>query len=283
MKQFKLSTILVPIDFSETAENALKHALHLATRVKAKLVLVHVVELTAYVTPAEMFSIGYVTEQMVDASKINLAGLREKLMMEYPIEIECASYCGNVYDNIIRAAHLFNTDLIIMGTHGTSGIKEWLFGSNAFSVVSNTTIPVLTIQQKTLNETFTKIVFPYNENLLTIKKIEEVVALAKIFNAEILILGFSEDNNPTAIQSIETKGNELTQVFTNEKITNSYNFILGDNYADAILEFALDKKADMITVATTSAHNMQKVFKGKPSKKLINHSEIPVLSVPVEL
>ncbi|MBK7854926.1 MAG: universal stress protein [Bacteroidetes bacterium] len=168
-----------------------------------------------------------------------------------------------------------------MGTHGTSGVSEWLFGSNAFSVVNNTTIPVLTINFHSDSNTFKKIVFPFNENLLTLKKAEQVIALAKIFNASILIFGYTDSKMTSALTVLRKKGEELARQFKDENIESTFTMSLGEDYADEILEFANGEKADLITVITNRSHNVDKVFKTKPDKKLVNHSEIPVLSVPV--
>jgi nucleotide-binding universal stress UspA family protein len=226
-------------------------------------------------------SMGYINEVMVRDSKESLRKLSEEIKDEHEINVEYACYSGNVYDNIIRASHLFDADLIVMGTHGTSRVSEWLFGSNAFSVVNNTTIPVLTINFHSDSNTFKKIVFPFNENLLTLKKAAQVIALAKIFNASILIFGYTDSKMTSALTALRKKGEELARQFKDENIESTFTMSLGEDYADEILEFANGEKADLITVITNRSHNVDKVFKTKPDKKLVNHSEIPVLSVPV--
>ena len=282
MKNYKIDNILFPTDFSETAGKAQIKAIELSKKLNARLVFIHVVEIPAYAPHVEMISIGMVTETMIDSAKQKLKELSTKAKEEHGIRVDYSCYSGHVYDNIIRAAHLANADLIVMGTHGTSGISEWLFGSNAFSVVNNTTIPVLTINFHSDQNTFQKIVFPFNENLLTLKKINQVIALAKTFNSTVLLLGFAGENSNEELVSLHKKGEELSRAFTTENIRNTFSMSLGNNYADEILQFAAKEKADMITVATNRDHTIGHVFESKPEKKLVNHSEIPVLSIPVE-
>ncbi len=281
MKNYILDTILVPTDFSETADNALMQAIVLSKKTGAKIILLHVVESNLFASPIDMISLGYMITQMTLDSKTNLKSLAARVKNEHDINIEYASFSGNVYENIIQAVHLFDANLIVMGAHGTSGIKEWLFGSTAFSVVSNATIPVLTFNLNSNKSNFNKIVFPFNENLITLKKIEQVMVLAKIFNATIMLFGFTDSHLISNMSIMRIKGNNLQKILADEGISNSLTLLHGDDYADEILKFSNSENADIITVVASKNHSADKDFKLKPDKKLVNHSEIPVLCVPI--
>ncbi|MBL0048165.1 MAG: universal stress protein [Bacteroidetes bacterium] len=282
MKNFKLNTILVPTDFSETAQNALIHAISLSKKSFAKVVLLHVVESPVFVSPIDMLSTGYIITQMNDDSKANLKFMSDKLVKEHNIEIEIASYSGNVFDNIIQAVYTYDADLIVMGSNGTTGLKEWLFGSTAFNVVDTALVPVLTFSLNSNKCNFKKIVFPFNDNLLTLKKIEQVMVLAKIVNATILLFGYTDSHLISNMSIMRIKGNNLQKIFADEGISSSLTLSHGDNYADEILKFANSEYADIITVVASKNHGTDKDFKLKPDRKLVNHSGIPVLCVPVQ-
>ncbi len=281
MKNYKIDTILVPTDFSPCAEKALMHAVNISARTKAKIVLIHVVEVRSMIAPGEMISQGVITEQMIDASKKSLKELAAKINAEHLVDVDFISYNGRVYDNIIRAAHLHNADLIVMGTHGTSGVHEWLFGSNAFSVVNNTTIPVLTINLDFPGTVIRKIIFPFNEESITLKKIEHVVFIAKILYSSVLLFGFTENKEFESIVSLFSKGKKLAGIFEKEEINCTFSIFHGDNYAEEILNFADEEDADMITVVTSVGKDSDKLLKAKSAKSLVNHANIPVLCVPV--
>jgi nucleotide-binding universal stress UspA family protein len=283
MNNYKIETILVPIDFSETAEKAMFKAIDLARKVGARLVLVHVTETSVLALPPEMVSVGTIMEKMLKVSKDNLKKLASTIKEEHGLKVDHACYSGDVYHSIIRAAHLYNAELIVMGTHGASGIGEWLFGSNAFSVVNNTTIPVLTINLQSDLNSFKKIIFPFNENLLTLKKTEQVLELARIFDSSILLYGFSRDNKDAIEKSLRQKGAELMKEFSDSGVESELIIETGTNYATGILNYAEKCNADLITIISNRSHNIDKVFKSRPDKKLVNHSEIPVLTVPVDL
>ncbi len=282
MKNYKIETILAAIDLSDNAKKVLFESILIAKKNNAKLVLLHVAEIDAYTIPAEMFSLGIYTEQIFNDSKDYLKKMAKRIEKEEHIKVDYVCYNGNVYENIIRAAHISNADLIVMGTHGTSGIKEWLFGSNAFNVVNYTNTPVLSINVSTNIQYHRNIVFPYNRNLLSIKKIDHVIEIAKIFNATVLFLGYTESRYTSVITAIRKKGEELAGILNEQNIRTSVDVVVGDNYANEILLYAQEKNADMITVITNRSNNEDKILKSRPDKRLVNHSTIPVLSVPVE-
>ncbi|MEO8147178.1 MAG: universal stress protein [Bacteroidia bacterium] len=284
MKDYKIETILVPTDFSETAGKALEAAIELTKKIKAKLVLIHVAEMTGLIAPVEIVTIGIINEQMYEGANEKLKSLATKIKATHGIKIDYRTYNGNVYDNIIRAAHLYNAELIIMGSYGTSGIKEWLFGSNAYRVVNNSTVPVLTINRNSGMDSFKKIVFPFNGNSLSLKKAGEIIFLAKIFNSTIRLFGFSKKLNATKLGMImlELNGIKLTGQFERENIKCSVIIREGDDYAAEILKYADEISADIISVITYKGQSDDTILLSKPDKKLVNHSRFPVLSVPVE-
>lgn len=282
MKKYSIKTILVPVDFSETSTMAQQTAVDIALKTKSKLVLIHVVEAVNPLSPQEMISLGLVNRQMIHASNESLKAMKDELKDRYKLKAEYKSFCGNVYENIVRSAHLFNADLIVMGTHGTSGIKEWLFGSNAFNIVNNTTIPVLTINQYCESGSIKRIVFPFNENLLSVKKTDQVIFLARIFNASVLLLGFSKGESDQVVDKLNQKAKELTLEFASAGVENSFSVINGDDYAEEIMKFADKANADMISIITSRSHSADQILKSRPDKKLVNRSLFPVLSVPVE-
>lgn len=145
MKNFKLNTILVPTDFSEASQKALNHAISLSKKSFAKIVLLHVVKSSQFVSPIDLLSSGYIITQMHENSMANLKIMSDKLRKEHNIDIDFASYSGNVYDNIIEAANSYDVDLIVMGSNCSSRLKEWLFGSTAINIIDTALVPVLTI------------------------------------------------------------------------------------------------------------------------------------------
>lgn len=282
MKKADPKTILVPTDFSPTANKALEFAINITKITNGKLVLMNVVDPNLLMTGPEIMSFGYMHNLLINDTISSLKDLAEEISYKYKLNVEFECLSGSILENIIKTSKAKKADLIIMGTHGTSGVSEWLFGSNAFSVVNSSTIPVLTVNIDSKQTEFKKIVFPYNENLLTLKKSKQVIEFAKLFNATILLFGYSDSEMFSSMAALRKKGEELIAIFKKEGIHSTLNTILAEDYADEILRFANSEKANLITIVTNRSHSIDKVFKTKPDKKLVNHSEIPIYSVPVK-
>mgnify|MGYP000958464823 FL=1 len=282
MKKADPKTILVPTDFSPTANKALEFAINITKITNGKLVLMNVVDPNLLMTGPEIMSFGYMHNLLINDTISSLKDLAEEISYKYKLNVEFECLSGSILENIIKTSKARKADLIIMGTHGTSGVSEWLFGSNAFSVVNSSTIPVLTVNIDSKQTEFKKIVFPYNENLLTLKKSKQVIEFAKLFNATILLFGYSDSEMFSSMAALRKKGEELIAIFKKEGIHSTLNTILAEDYADEILRFANSEKANLITIVTNRSHSIDKVFKTKPDKKLVNHSDIPIYSVPVK-
>jgi universal stress protein A len=148
----KLREILCPFDFSETAQEALKYAIHLMSKDdNATLYLTHVVDSRVF----DYGGPGYEHEpsaSMVTLDQSTREQLEKKLLAEVPDEIqnrvETIILFGVPFLEIIMTAKDKNIDLIVIGTHGRTGIAHMLIGSVAEKVVRKAPCPVLTVKSK---------------------------------------------------------------------------------------------------------------------------------------
>ena len=140
-----LKKILCPVDHSECSYLALKYAISLALKDEAKLYLMHVIDSRLYDTEIYKFSPHKLSE--IDESKI-----REDLMKSLPegttdvLEVETLVVKGVPFNEIINAATEINVDIIVIGTHGRTGLSHVMLGSVAEKVVRKSLCPVLTVR-----------------------------------------------------------------------------------------------------------------------------------------
>jgi nucleotide-binding universal stress UspA family protein len=137
-----LKRILVPIDFSETSDAALRYGAELARRFSARLLLLHVPEHPGEAAEAE-YPIG-LFETMHNAAHDRLSHLLSK-EERHELRPECSMRLGTPWEEIVRHAEEQEIDLIVMGTHGRDGLARVLFGSVAEKVVRKALCPVLTV------------------------------------------------------------------------------------------------------------------------------------------
>jgi nucleotide-binding universal stress UspA family protein len=144
---FQLRRIICPTDFSPCAAAALDCAQGLARASKAKLLLLHVVPaLDQYVvaSPDATIALPEVMEATRQGARAELEKLRRGLE---GIEVKVELREGSLHDSILAATKDNAGDLIVMGTHGRTGLKHLVLGSIAERIVRLSTVPVLTVRE----------------------------------------------------------------------------------------------------------------------------------------
>jgi universal stress protein A len=144
---FRLKKILVPVDFSECSNRALDYALAFAGQCDARLILLHVVEPAAYPESYMLVATALddLNNDLLRRAERRLAELsRDKIGDR--VKCESLVRTGQAYAEIAAAARELEADLIILATHGYTGLKHVLLGSTAERVVRHAPCPVLTVR-----------------------------------------------------------------------------------------------------------------------------------------
>ena len=141
----KVKNILVPVDYSHSGDAALDYAVTLAQESDAELHLVHVYEqVSTYVDG------GFASPPLPVVTPDDLKAEQERLNAVIPEnadKVRREFIVGSPADELVDYAKKENIDLIVMGTHGRTGLNRLLMGSVAEGVVRRATCPVLTIKQ----------------------------------------------------------------------------------------------------------------------------------------
>ena len=144
-----LKTVLVPTDFSDASESALRYGKAMAEKFGAALHVVHVMEdLLAHAWAAEVYvsSMPQLRDEIEKESRLRLGALLTDGERK-AFRAETALLAGNPFLEIIRYAKTHGVDLIVMGTHGRGPIAHMLLGSVAEKVVRKSPCPVLTVRE----------------------------------------------------------------------------------------------------------------------------------------
>jgi universal stress protein A len=144
-----LKKILVPVDFSAPSQQALKYALRFAKEFRAEVILLHVLgKIPIGSGFADVPSgIDYSAEQLSDAEK-NLRALTDSSQEAGCPTIGSTVRTGLPAHEIVEAAKEFDTDLIVIATHGYTGWKHFCIGSTAERVVRTAPCPVFVVREK---------------------------------------------------------------------------------------------------------------------------------------
>ncbi|HEV8504255.1 MAG TPA: universal stress protein, partial [Chitinophagaceae bacterium] len=223
MKNNSISHILVPLDFSEGSLNALETAIALAKQQKAKITLLNVVDSSLIFGFKGAFYISEKTiDSMVDVSDGMLNPLLANLKEH---ELECTSEIkvGLVPQAIIKTASDNDVDLIIMGTHGASGVREFFIGSTAQQVIKITSCPVLTVPLSKKWIDFKTILFPIRPIAEGVEKYDFLRKIIRQNNTSIKVLILASADYDLEKSTLRKLAKELkTKVMEDEiKISGS--------------------------------------------------------------
>lgn len=139
--------ILCPVDFSETSDLALHNAIELATKLSANLHLLHIYQYPAFSMPESDLA-APMDLSLQDAYKDRLIEQLEQLTAKHQtgkFTLTSSLVEGIPYVEIVAYANEHDTDIIVMGTHGRSGLAHMLLGSVTERVVRSASVPVLSV------------------------------------------------------------------------------------------------------------------------------------------
>ena len=279
-KEFNIDRIVVPTDFSEAAAVAIDHAVDLAKRFEADLTLIHVLETGAY---QGIFSPNKKTEYSeLEEAQNKLQEDAHKLESETGISVSQEVVRGRIHDEIVRIANENDADLIVMGTHGTSGWEEFFVGSNAFKVVTQSDCPILRIQSQATDPECKNIILPLDTTAETRQKVPYAAALAKKFGSTIHMAALVSDDTPEVRYDFEKKINQIKEYFDREEINYTVATLVGSNLATMTMNFAESKGGNLIVMMTEQESNLTGFLMGPFAQQIVNHSKIPVLSISPE-
>ncbi len=146
-----IRSILLPTDFSECAECALPYATQMARQAGARIICLHVVEpmmpAVGYAPVAEPLPSVDVSEQLQQSAERELPRLAEREECA-GLDVEELIVHGEAAAEIVRVARERDVDLIVISSHGRTGLGRMLFGSTAESVVRHAHCPVLVVKPK---------------------------------------------------------------------------------------------------------------------------------------
>jgi nucleotide-binding universal stress UspA family protein len=284
--KFNLKKILVPTDFSPHSLSALHYAAAMAKHSDAEVILLHVIE--NYADNTALSQVINVTEAIKKAINDKLVEIKNNNMDLWGIPISVRLVNGKIHKVIIDMVEKEGVDLIVMGTHGSSGIDnfgKYILGSNAYRIVRVANCPVITVREalekKEGGVKFGKIVLPLDTTKETQDKVVSAIKIAKVFKATIHLLSISTRFDE-ATRSYEKLGKQLKAVakqIEQEGVAVETKIIRNENITKAVIDYAEEIDADLIIIMTREESQLIEVTMGSNARKVIEQSNIPVLSI----
>lgn len=267
--------IILAMDFSEGAMNALHFAINIANGIKSNLMMVWVDKSK---NPGTVYSNAF--DPRLEAKK-----RFEAIVEEYKDKLHGGKFLykmrnGKVHKEIANQAKYHDATLIIAGTHGTSGFDEFWIGSNAYKIVANAECPVITLRfDEDYSKPIRNILVPIDSTQETRQKVPFAAFVAKCFGANIQLLSIYTSNVKTIRDLVDEYGEQIKKFLDERELAYTQESIEVVNVTDGTIEYAIKNKSDLITIMTDQESAPMNLFLGPYAQQMVNHSPVPVLSI----
>lgn len=272
-----MKRLLVPVDFSEQSVSAFRLALDIARRSKGMVSLLHVISLPALHESPLMPVGGLKKEFLLELKDVAEKKLDRLVRAFNPAAIKVRSYVvpGGVHSAILHFIRAESIDMVIMGTKGATGMREWVIGSNTEKIVRTSPVPIMAVKNYPNGRPIKNIVFPNtldteNQELLIMK----VKALQDFFKAKLHIIWV----NTPAVSKPEPQVRKELKAFAQRFMLKDYtvNVFNYTNEEAGIIEFTNQVDGDLIAMGTRGTRGIAHFFTGSVAEDIVNHVRYPV-------
>jgi nucleotide-binding universal stress UspA family protein len=292
-----IERVLYPTDFSETARQALTHALFLAEEYEAQLHLLHAVVLHEYdpndpehqfPEPRELLRRMF---EVADSEMARMLSDREGTSLEIHEAKRKGFAAGEV---ILDYAAEIDADLVVMGTHGRRGPTRLLLGSVAGEVVRGAKCPVMTMSHREKPqpiEAFERILVPVDFSEHSETAVRYAEDLAGRYQAGLQLLHVVEvptypyfyvPPEEEYIQTRRKRANEALEEFAATALGSAveYSTYVTDGRAGSeIVEFSARNGSDLVVISTHGLSGLDRLLMGSTTEEVVSRARVPVLTV----
>jgi nucleotide-binding universal stress UspA family protein len=259
--------ILLPTDFSENSLKSIDYAIFIFGDKEVQYHLLHTFEIISTRTSV---GIGELKSEMEKQADEHLVKLANELIKKHPQIKLSLEYKYGALSDLIHQNQKEDYDFIVMGTKGSSGLKEVFLGSNTWDVIANTNIPVLSVPQMVDFKQDIKLLFAIDPYNLPSKKVIEILLKMEeytSFDINILVIKNNGD----------FKLNEINELFKGIR----FNLIMAENedVEEAIEIYQQKKHIDLLVMVNQKRSFWENLFHNSITKKLTFHSKSPLLTI----
>ena len=253
------NSILVPIDSTEQTIIALGQTYNLARLTNSKIVLLSVDE----------------GNPPLVQKKLDELAKEASAKSGQPVEAMVRK--GNVYEEINKVADVINPLFVMIGLSSKISLSK-IIGQNAFKMVRESKHPVITIRGKVHRDGCKTILLPLDLTKETREKVNKAIELAKIFNADIRVISILTQKDEEAENKLISYSNQVWKYIKDQEVRCTIKTLRGSDVPQMIMDYGHEVEADLVLIMTKAELSMKEFFIGTVAQRIINESDIPVLS-----
>lgn len=275
-----MNTVLVPTDFSKTADNALSYAIDLAKTYNLQVTLFHAVSLANIGSVNSVHATDNGERLLADAN-FRMSEMVTHLRKLHPdVNFFQVTRIGLMLDILDELCKEILPIAIVMGITGAGSSFDKVVGSNALNAMQNLNYPLIIVPKDTVFKPIEKIAFACDlKQVVASTPLVSIRAFAKLFNAEVQVLNVDYQNRnytPATPEELTHLDNML------EDTRHSFHFIENENIQLALNEFVDQNNIDLLLMLPKKHNLWQNLFKKSQTKQMAYHSRVPVLALHLD-
>lgn len=266
-----MKKILVPTDFSPTANKALDFAIQVARKSGGEVVVIHATDTNT-------------TEEEMLRSNEQLELIKKSVNQTEPVRITTVLYDRSLYSAIEDAVAQYGIDLVIMGTVGNTAFREKIFGSKTAGVIGRSPVPVLAVPLLSEWTTPRTMVVAINNFDMDHAVLKPVLALAQTFATSVQVTIFT-DLDDDAVEdfheheiNIANFRDHLKSIYTQIEIHAVH--LAGRHFMESLQHWIDTNQVDWLVMLTHRRSLLGSVFNRSMTRKMAYHTNVPLLAIP---
>ncbi|MDF0709189.1 universal stress protein [Flagellimonas okinawensis] len=271
-----MKKILVPIDFSEHSEYALQVASKIAKQHGAGIILLHMIGISDSVLANSEIAEEAEAKYFLKLAKEKIKEFtKREYLKEVPVEAIIQNYKDfEEVNNVAREQHC---DLVVMGSHGTSGFSELFVGSNTEKVVRSSELPVIVIKGEHEDFKIAKMVLACDLGKESIPVYTKAKAFADLFSASLEVVYVNTAGaNFMGYDDVEKRMESFKKALGQEVKVNFYNH---HSVERGILNYCAEQGADLLVIPTHGRKGLAHFVVGSLAENVSNHAKMPVMTI----
>lgn len=282
--KYSINNILVPTDFTACANNALQVAIGMANRHQAALHLLHAYELYLPSSREQMIPFSYESNsELISIIKENLQKLKTEVAKSTSQNITVSAEIGSVSEEVNTYVSENDIDLVVMGTHGASGFKEYFIGTNTYDVIKVATCPVICVPSSFDQTKFHKVLYPIRAVVGAVDKYDFVKPILDKNDSRIHLLRIIHKDHEEERYKVNIDFEKIKDLVDYDSRFVTFDTIETTDIAETILNISNNKTYDLIIINATLDKKWYQFFKGNFTQTIINHCKIPIMAVKPNL
>ncbi len=270
-----INTILIATDFTEKSNNAVRMALHIASRHHSRIFVLHNINNYFVIDRTGKQVLGSdIIKENLEKAQTALTSLKSKIQEQYPdLLIETVIKNDSLIHGINEVVDLEDVDLVISGTSGKQNFTQVVLGSMSYEILTGVNCSVLLVPESCEKYAFERILVPIRVMDDLFDKIDLSLTIAKKNKGVINLLGISSGDDINKIRNAYQQAKKTLDYKAQEYHSQ---FLLTRDKASQISRYSKEDEADIIILNYQDENSWKSFFLENFFKQVINNTDIPL-------